>query len=182
MDFVHCVRLNYPFCQFTFIGQTPTKVHASFSQRLNSTQTGTPIRTTPPLDLENQLSKPEERKFLSDDEIDSLDLEQQHFMIRKRKAAMGLGPVMPESCKCPRCSGIGTLICHQCGGSGSNAEGKLASKFNSDGVRILNGVAKVNWFLMDNGPCWLCKGLTTVGCSDCSGTGIKGGVDRYTGD
>lgn len=121
--------------------------------------------------------------FVTEDEASSLSASQLSFLVRKRKAAAGLGPIMPEESMCPCCSGHGTRECHQCHGTGHNAEGKVASMYGAeDEVRILNGLVDAQWFLMDNGPCWLCKGLAHVACSDCSGTGIRGGVDRYTGD
>lgn len=123
------------------------------------------------------------KSFLTEDEVVGLSPEQVAFLIRKRKAAAGLGPVMPESSQCNCCSGIGTRTCHQCHGTGANAIDKAEEIFDSEiGVYARNGLIDVEWMFMKGGPCWLCKGQGHVACPDCSGTGISGGVDRYTGD
>jgi hypothetical protein len=46
---------------------------------------------------------------------------QLEFIERKRRAAAGLGPIMPEQCACQRCAGTGTAVCHQCEGRGTNS-------------------------------------------------------------
>lgn len=121
--------------------------------------------------------------FLSEDEIKTLSSEQAAFLVRKRKAAAGLGPVMPESSQCRCCVGIGTCTCHQCNGSGLNTIDKAEEIFDSEvGIYVRNGLIDVKWMFMKNAPCWLCKGQGHVACADCGGTGIAGGVDRYTGD
>lgn len=86
---------------------------------------------------------------------------------------------------CEACDSIGTCQCHQCGGSGRNATDKAEELFAGGGYDIIktnNGLVDPRWLMMKGGPCWLCKGQQHLPCRDCSGTGIKGGVDRYSGD
>lgn len=88
------------------------------------------------------------------------------------------------ACRCPCCDGVGTIVCHQCGGTRFNVTEVGDERFqNERGLVFLhNGVSDLSWLLRKGGPCWLCKAQGHVGCADCSGTGIKGGVDRFTGD
>lgn len=119
--------------------------------------------------------------FTSEEERAMMSADQLAFLVRKRKAAAGLGPVMPEASACEECGGQGMRACHQCDGTGVNAEGTADSLFD-EGVHVRNGVMDPKWMFHDDGPCWLCKGMAMVACKECSGTGIRGGIDGYTGD
>lgn len=157
-------------------------------QRMKASSTNTEVfsTTTTTTSQETTTANPEvsDESFLTPEEISSLIPEQAAFLVRKRKAAMGLGPVFPESSICPKCSGDGTHCCHKCNGTGFNVTDPTAEVLGEDGgeIRQLNGVINVQWLFLDGGPCWLCRGHSIVGCSDCGGSGIRGGVDRYTGD
>lgn len=150
-------------------------------QRLKASSSNTEIQTTTRTTTNPEVS---DDSFLTPEEISSLIPEQAAFLVRKRKAAMGLGPVFPESSICQKCSGDGTHTCHRCNGSGFNAyDPTLEVMGDEEGeIRPLNGVLNIEWLFLDGGPCWLCRGHQIVGCSDCGGSGIRGGVDRYTGD
>ena len=159
--------------------------------------------------------------FVSAEELATLSPSQVAFLERKRRAAAGLGPVMPAGSSCERCAGVGTCVCSQCSGAGVNSGGVIEEKFqvrvlgpffgvlavsrtsatpcaqlrlprpssplrlaqNERGeVRLNNGVIDMTWFMVEGAPCWLCRGRCDMGCPDCAGTGIKGGVGRFTGD
>jgi len=124
----------------------------------------------------------DQEQFLTEEEM-AMDLSesQLEFLVRKRKAAMGLGPIMPASSMCSTCDGVGTVECHQCKGSGQNRQG-VSEEIFGEQIISQNGVFNARWLFSDQGPCWLCKGMQHIGCPDCSGTGIAGGVDRFTGD
>lgn len=152
----------------------------SLIQRLHATKlvSAPPAVTTP-----STVDVKDDARFLSSDEAASLSAEQAAFLVRKRKAAAGLGPIMPAASACQFCDGIGTRCCHQCNGTGQNGNDKANELFRKEGaILVQNGLMDVQWMFMEGGPCWLCKGNAHVACSDCSGTGIAGGVDRYTGD
>jgi hypothetical protein len=152
------------------------RLQASTSSAETLTAASAAVPSAPVTDTDNMT-------FLSPEERSTLSNDQKLFMVRKRKAAMGLGPVMPEFCSCEACSGVGLTVCHQCGGAGFNSCDKAAEMFRSEGeILIYNGMLNPQWLFRANGPCWLCKGGTFVACAECAGTGIKGGVDRYTGD
>lgn len=167
--------------------------------------------------------------FVSAEELATLSPDQVAFLERKRRAATGLGPVMPEGSACERCYGVGTCTCSQCGGAGVNSTDITESKFNvrrgfcrcpmpsvscclnhgspaspaprrpcceqspplrpplppqndRNLIHQTNGVTSIAWFCTEGAPCWLCRGRCHMGCPDCGGSGIRGGVERYTGD
>ena len=64
---------------------------------------------------------PQQASFVSEEEQQRFLPEQLEFLERKRRAAAGLGPIMPEACTCQSCFGSGSLACHQCNGTGVNA-------------------------------------------------------------
>ena len=149
-------------------------------QRLQATTTLTPLPSTTPLPTSPTT---EEDEFLSPQERSTLSADQKQFMVRKRKAALGLGPVMPTASSCHHCDGIGSCVCHQCHGTGLNATNKSEELFTSEGeIIVRNGLVDVQWMFVQDCPCWLCRGSTQVACPDCGGSGIRGGTDKYTGD
>ncbi|KAL4444971.1 hypothetical protein ABPG77_004021 [Micractinium sp. CCAP 211/92] len=121
--------------------------------------------------------------FVSEEERSKFSAEQLEFLERKRRAAAGLGPVMPVGCQCVACSGEGLVACPQCGGSGVNATDKAAELFNSEQgvVKQNNGLEDVQWFFRQDLPCWLCRGKQTIACPDCGGSGMKG-LSGYVAD
>ena len=124
-------------------------------------------------------------QFLSEEEASTLSPTQRKFIVRKRMAAAGLGPIMPPESNCQSCSGMGSVTCHQCEGTGRNATDKAQELFNSEEhgvIKVNNGLVDPRWLFVQGGPCWLCKAREHIACPDCAGTGIRGGVDRYTGD
>jgi hypothetical protein len=69
------------------------------------------------------------------------------------------------------------VTCHQCNGTGFNGEltqEKMFDPKEGDKVRIQNGCVNVSYYFVPNGPCWLCTARTTIACSECAGSGIKG--------
>lgn len=86
---------------------------------------------------------------MSEEERSTLSAGQLEFLERKRRAAAGLGPVMPESCTCQRCGGSGTATCHQCGGTGTNSSDKAAELFQNERNEIIQrGIADNRWFFV----------------------------------
>ena len=155
------------------------------SQRMKASSTTEISTTTPSQEESSPNLEVSDESFLTPEEIKgSFNQEQLAFMVRKRKAAMGLGPVFPESSTCPTCSGEGIHACNQCNGTGSNRTDPTQEVFGEgdNPIRSVNGVINVQWFFIEKGPCWLCRGHAIVGCSDCAGSGIRGGLERYTGD
>ena len=144
-------------------------------QRLRATTTAPATVATPAAPADASLVTDEERRLFS--------AEQLAFLTRKRLAAAGLGPIFPESSSCASCSGQGMRVCHQCGGTGANATDKAAEIFKAEhGMIIQNCGTDMRVFFQEGWCCWLCKGSQRIGCPDCSGTGIAGGVDHLTGD
>lgn len=123
----------------------------------------------------------DDQQFVTMEEVQTLSESQVEFLIRKRKAAAGLGPLMPEASVCASCTGTGTCACHACDGTGLNKEAVADEMFEGE-VYVRNGVLDPKWLFIHNGPCWLCRGANHIACRDCGGTGIKGGIDRFSGD
>lgn len=67
--------------------------------------------------------------------------EQLVFLERKRRAAAGLGPLLPESAICTHCGGGGQVGCWQCEGTGMNAADKAEELFQSERGVIVSGHA-----------------------------------------
>lgn len=91
-----------------------------------------------------QQPAPPPGSFITEEEQAKFSAPQLEFLERKRRAAAGLGPIMPAGCQCGACSGEGLVACPQCGGSGVNATDKAAELFQSE-----QGVVKqVGWSAM----------------------------------
>lgn len=123
-----------------------------------------------------------EPTWVTEEEEATLSPDQLEFLTRKRRAAAGLGPIMPETSRCASCAGEGMVECHSCAGSGLNPVGLAEEMFDGKPVVVNNGVVDPRWMFIDNGPCWLCKGTTLIGCKDCGGVGIVGIMEKYNGD
>ncbi|KAL4447999.1 hypothetical protein ABPG75_005218 [Micractinium tetrahymenae] len=121
--------------------------------------------------------------FITEEERAKFSAPQLEFLERKRRAAAGLGPIMPTGCQCTACSGEGLVACPQCGGSGVNATDKAAELFHSEQgiVKQNNGFEDVQWFFRQDLPCWLCRGKETIACPDCGGSGLNG-LSGYVAD
>lgn len=89
---------------------------------------------------------------------------------------------MPESCSCTACSGGGRVVCPQCKGSGVNATDKAAELFGNERglVKQNNGNQDLQWFFVQDCPCWLCRGGAAISCPDCGGSGLSGLADYVT--
>jgi hypothetical protein len=148
-------------------------------QRLKATSTASPTTTS---QNESTTSNRSDASFLDEEELSTLSTTQQAFLVRKRKYTLGLGPLFSAESQCTCCSGTGMIKCHQCNGTGLNGENKQEEMFNSEQeVRVLNGCVNVSYYFVPNGPCWLCTSTTTIACSECSGSGMKG-LAGFQGD
>lgn len=125
-----------------------------------------------------------QQQFVSDEERRLYIPEQLVFLERKRRAAAGLGPVMPDSSACMCCGGSGQTICHQCGGSGMNGKDRAAEIFTDERGLVLqhNGQMDSRYFFMAEAPCWLCRGQGAIGCGDCNGSGLHGIGEGFVTD
>ena len=75
---------------------------------------------------------PSNSSFVTEEEQRALSASQLAFLERKRRAAAGLGPIMPDSCTCAHCGGSGTAVCHQCKGSGMNSKDMAEVLFQNE--------------------------------------------------
>lgn len=106
-----------------------------------------------------------------------LSKEQLEFLDRKRKG------ILPAASSCKSCAGEGMIPCVSCKGTGRNPEGLADSMFTDErGIRQNNNVIDARWLFADNGPCWLCKGTLEIACKECSGVGIPGILEKFSGD
>ena len=85
-----------------------------------------------------------ESSFVTDLERRTLGPEQLEFLERKRRAALGLGPIMPPSTTCGRCGGSGFAMCHCCGGSGMNETDKAEAMFRNERNLIIQNNGRVD--------------------------------------
>lgn len=97
-----------------------------------------------------QQQQEQQQSFVSEEERSTLSAGQLEFLERKRRAAAGLGPIMPDSCTCQRCGGSGTAACHQCGGTGTNGSDKAQELFQNERNEIVqrNGLSDNRWFFV----------------------------------
>jgi hypothetical protein len=80
--------------------------------------------------------------FVTEEEQRTMSPTQLEFIERKRRAAAGLGPIMPEQCACQRCAGTGTAVCHQCEGRGTNS-GNVGAQLSQDERGIIQQVRQL---------------------------------------
>jgi len=92
----------------------------------------------------------DDEQFVTMEELQTLSESQVEFLVRKRKAAAGLGPVMPEASVCTSCAGTGTCSCHACDGTGLNREAVADEMFEGE-VYVRNGVLDPKWLFIHNG-------------------------------
>lgn len=116
----------------------------------------------------------------NDASTQGLNPEQLAFMERKRRAAAGLGPIMPESSYCKKCNGAGLCDCHRCKGSGMNQQDPL--EMFGGFIKETSGEENMKWWFIEGGPCWLCRGKTWFVCKDCQGTGFHGAMENFIAD
>jgi RecJ-like exonuclease len=101
--------------------------------------------------------------------------EQLDFLERKKNGEMPL--------TCPTCSGTGMVTCGTCRGTGQNQPG-LAERFFGDEQHVVKSNApdiNLNYLFTEEMPCFICKGQTSVPCSECSGTGIADFANKFSG-
>ncbi|KAL4523168.1 hypothetical protein Ndes2526A_g07871 [Nannochloris sp. 'desiccata'] len=168
------------------------KIHSkrlhTFLQRLKTTSTTSPTDTLRTFAYQSDatpttssIDRPD-ASFLSQDELNTLSATQLAFLVRKRKHALGLGPLFSADSQCSCCAGTGMVTCHQCNGTGLNGETKQEEMFDSTTeIRITNGHVNVSYYFVPNGPCWLCTSSKVIACSECAGSGIKG-LAGFQGD
>ncbi|GAB4824159.1 hypothetical protein N2152v2_011205 [Parachlorella kessleri] len=119
--------------------------------------------------------------FTTAEEAASLAPVQLEFVARKRRAAQGLGPIMPERPRCAVCGGKGQCQCRQCQGTGKNQ--REGHEIMRSGLIVENnGLSSSQWFFRKGGPCWLCRGGKEISCPECKGTGFMGGMEGFEGD
>ena len=124
-----------------------------------------------------------EPEWVSKEEASSLCSSQIEFLIRKRRAAAGLGPLLPPRSNCSCCGGEGMVDCRSCQGTGLNPEGLADTMFDGEhDVLVHNGLVDPRWLFMDQGPCWLCKGTLRIACRECAGVGIPDILDKFSAD
>ena len=91
-----------------------------------------------------------DQQFVTTEEVQTLSESQVEFLVRKRKAAAGVGPVMAEASICGSCTGTGTCSCHACDGTVLNREAVADEMFEGE-VYVRNGVLDPKWLFIHNG-------------------------------
>jgi len=147
-------------------------------------------RSAPPPPKFTQPLSPSQ-SFVTDLERAAFSAEQVVFLERKRRAAAGLGPLLPPSSYCSHCTGSGKCQCPECNGTGMNQYDKLEEAMritdedaDADGVITIhqtNGLIDTTYFFRENTPCWLCRGKMILGCKHCEGTGFAN-INLFTCD
>ena len=105
-------------------------------------------------------------------------LEQLAFISRKEQG------IMPDMNDCSTCEGIGTLICPECLGTGIN-RGSQEARFDET-VRLSSNSLQSNMveamLTKEGAPCWICRGLKHIGCTQCEGSGRRDFAENYICD
>lgn len=123
--------------------------------------------------LENASNNSVPRLFPAGIDPSRYTLEQLAFISRKEQG------IMPDN-DCACCSGVGTLICTSCNGTGHNPR-SVEDNFD-ERVRLSSNAMHagvVTAMMREAGPCWICRGANHIACAECQGSGKRNFADNW---